>query len=66
MIIPRIGRVIMTWYKFFFKIRVSFDILIIRNKVFLESSRSIERHIDVVVEVIEFQIIVSSILMRSS
>ena len=59
LIIPRIGRVITIWEKVFFKIRVSFDGLISRKKVFSESSRRIEIHLDVVVEVIEVQISVS-------
>ena len=49
----------MIWYEVFFKPRVSFDGLVRRNKVFSESSHVIERHIDVVVEVIEVQISVS-------
>ena len=35
-----------------FKLRVSFDGLLIGNKVFLESSHRIETHLDVVVEVV--------------
>ena len=53
--IPRIGRVITIWEKIFFKHRVSFDILVSRKKVFSESSRLIETHLDVAVEVLEVQ-----------
>ena len=56
LIIPIIGRVITIWDEVFFKLRVSFDGLIIRNKVFLEYSHSIETHLDVVVEVLEVHI----------
>ena len=38
-----------------FKLKVTFDRLVIRNKIFLESSHHIETHIDVVVEVLEVQ-----------
>ena len=55
MIIPRIGRAITIWEKICFKIRVSFVELIIRNKVFLESSHHIEIYIDVIVEALEVQ-----------
>ena len=47
MIIPRIERVITN--------RVSFYVLLIRNKIFLESSHRIETHLDVVVEVLGVQ-----------
>ena len=53
--IPIIGRVITIWGKLFFKVRVSFDVLISRKKVFWDSSHRIETHLDVVVEVLEFQ-----------
>ena len=53
MIIPIIVRVITIWNKLFFKLRVSFDGLVIRKKVFLESCHRIETNLDVVVEVIE-------------
>ena len=48
-----IGRVIAIWDEVFCKLRVSFDVLVTRKEVFLESSHRIETHIDVVVEVIE-------------
>ena len=51
--IPGIGRVIAVWDKVFFKLRVSFDGLVIRKEVFSESSHRIETHLDVVKEVIE-------------
>ena len=51
--IPRIGRVIMIWDEVLFKIRVSFDGLVIRKKVFSESSHCIETRIDTFVEVPE-------------
>ena len=53
--IPRIGRVIMIWDEVFFKVRVSFDGLVIRNKVFSESIHLIDIHLDVFVEVLEVQ-----------
>ena len=40
----------------FFKIRVSFFGLVSKNKVFLEFSHFIERHIDVVLEVLDSHI----------
>ena len=45
--------------KVFFKLRVSFDGLVIRKKVFSESSHPIERHLDVVKEVLGIHISVS-------
>ena len=42
-------------YEVFCKLRLSFDGLVNRKKVLSESSHSIETHIDVVVEFIEFQ-----------
>ena len=57
MIISRIGRVIAIWGKVFFKIRVSFDGLVIRKKVFSKSIHQIETHLDVFVEILEVQII---------
>ena len=45
----------MIWDKVFCKIRVSFDILVIRKKVFSGSSHRIEINIYVVVEVLEVQ-----------
>ena len=53
--IPGVGRAIAIWYKVFFKLRVSFDGLVIRKFVFSESSHRIETHIDVVKEVLEIQ-----------
>ena len=47
------------WYKVFFKLRVSFDGQVIRKKVYLESSHRIERHLDVVIEILDIQSSVS-------
>ena len=55
MCIPRIGRVITIWDEVFFKHRVYFDGMVIRKKVFSDYSYHIETHIDLVVEVLEFQ-----------
>ena len=49
----------MIWHGVFLKLGVYFDGLVSRKQIFLESSHSIETRIDVVVEIIEFQIIVS-------
>ena len=57
--IPRIKKMITIWGEVFFKLRVSFDELGSRKKVLLESSNSIETHIDVVVEVLEVHISVT-------
>ena len=57
--IPRTGRVITIWYKVLCKIRGSVDVLITSNRVFSESSHRIGKHIDVVVEVLEVQSIIS-------
>ena len=57
--IPVIGRVIAIWEKLFFKIRVSFDGLVVRKEVFSESSHRIEKNIGVFKEVLEIQISVS-------
>ena len=43
------------WDEVFFKLRVSFDVLVMRKKIFLESSNCIETNIDVFVEVLEVQ-----------
>ena len=51
--IPGVGSVIGVWDKLFFKLRVSFDGLVIRKEVLYESSHRIERHLDVVKEVLE-------------
>ena len=53
--IPRIVRVITICDEVFFKLRVYFDGLEIRKKVLTESSNCIEKHLDVVVEVLEVQ-----------
>ena len=50
---PIIGRVIMIWDGLFFKLKVFFDLLIIRKKLFLVSSHLIDTYLYVVVEVIE-------------
>ena len=49
--IPIIVRVITIWDKVFFKLRAYFDVLVVRNKVFLESSHHIKINIYVVIEV---------------
>ena len=43
------------WDKVFFKLRVSFDGLVIRKEVLSESSHRIERHLDLVKEVLDIQ-----------
>ena len=53
--IPVIGRVIAIWYGVLFKLRVSFDGLVIRKEFFTESSHRIQTHLDVVKEVLEIQ-----------
>ena len=55
MYITGIGRVITIWDEVFFKLRVSFDGMVIRKEVFYESSHHIETHLDVVKEVLEIQ-----------
>ena len=47
------------WDKALFKFGVSFDVQVIRKKVYLESSRRIDKHLDVVIEVPEIQSSVS-------
>ena len=42
------------WDELFFKVRVSFDGMVSRNKVFSEYSHRIDTHLDVVLEVPEF------------
>ena len=59
MFIKIIGRLIIIWGELFFKLIVSFDGLVIRKKVLSESSHLIEKHLDVVVEVLEVQSIFS-------
>ena len=51
--VPRIRTVIMIWDEIFFKLRVSFYGLVRRKKVLSDSIHRIDKHIDVVVEVIE-------------
>ena len=53
--IPGVGGVIAIWDKELFKLRVSFDVLVITKEVFYESSHRIERHLDVVIEVLDIQ-----------
>ena len=43
------------WDEVFFKLTVSFDGLVARKEVFLESSHRIDTHLDVFIEVIEIQ-----------
>ena len=57
--IPIVGGVIAIWDKEFFKLRLSVYGLVIRKKVYSESSHRIERHLDVVIEVLEIQSSVS-------
>ena len=57
--IPGVGSVIAIWDKAFFKLIVLVDGQVIRKKVFSESIHHIERHIDVVIEVLEIQSSVS-------
>ena len=47
------------WYELFCKLRVSFDGIVTSKELFLDSSHSIEEHIDVVLKVLEIQISVS-------
>ena len=47
------------WDKVFFKMRVSFDVLVIRKEVFYESSHRIETYLYVVKEFLEIQSSVS-------
>ena len=49
----------MIWDEAFFKVRVSFDELVTRKKVFSEYSHRIETYFYMVVEVLEVQISVS-------
>ena len=57
--IPGVGTVIAIWDKVLFKLRVSFDGMVIRKEVLSESSHRIETHLDVVKEVVEIQSSVS-------
>ena len=45
----------MIWDEVFFTLRVSFDVLVIINKVLAGSINLIETHLDMVVEVLEIQ-----------
>ena len=51
--IPGIGTVIAIWDEVFFKLRVSFDVMVTRKGFFSDSSHRIEAYLDVVVEVLE-------------
>ena len=53
------GDVIGIWDNVFFKIIVLIDVQEIRKEVFSEFSYCIERHIDVVIEILEIQSSVS-------
>ena len=53
--IPFEGDVIGKWDNVFFKIIVLLDVQEIRKKVYSEFSYSMERHLDVVIEILEIQ-----------
>ena len=53
--IPGVGAVIGIWDNVFFKIRVLVDGQVIMEEFFSESSHCIERHLDVVIEILEIQ-----------
>ena len=57
--IPGVGAVIGIWYNVYFKISVLIDGQVIRKEFFSESSHRIERHLDVVIEILEIQSSVS-------
>ena len=57
--IPGLGRVIAIWDKVLFKLIFSFDGMVIRKELLSESSYRIERHLDVVIEILEIQSSVS-------
>ena len=57
--IPIILRFITIWYEVFFKLGVSIYVLVNRKKLFLESSHRIDTNLDVVVEVLKLNSIVS-------
>ena len=59
MSIPGVGAVIGIWDNVFFKIIVLLDVQEIRKKVYSEFSASMERHLDVVIEIFEIQSSVS-------
>ena len=46
---------IIIWDEVFCKLRMSFDGLVTRKEVFLESSHSINTHLDMVVEVLDIK-----------
>ena len=51
--IPGVGDVIGIWDNVCFKISALLDGQVIRKELFSESSHRIERHIDVVIEILE-------------
>ena len=55
MVIPVVGRVIAIWDKVLFKIRVSFGGLVIRKEFFSNYSHRIERHLDVIKEILDIK-----------
>ena len=57
--IPVVVDVIAIWDNLFFEIRVLVDGQVIRKELFSESSHRIERHLDVVKEIIEIKSSVS-------
>ena len=57
--IPGVGAAIGIWDNVFFKIRVLVDGQVSRKDFFSESSHRIERHLDVVIEILEIQSSVS-------
>ena len=57
--ISGVGDLILFWDKAFFKLGVSFDGQVVRKKVYLESIHPIERHLEVVIEVLDIQSSVS-------
>ena len=57
--IPGVGGVIAILDTALFKLRVYFDGQVIRKKIYLESSHRIERHLDVVIELLDTQSSVS-------
>ena len=52
--IPGVGAVIGIWDNIFFKISVPLDGQVIRKELFSESSHRIERHLDMVIEILDF------------
>ena len=57
--IPGVGAVIGIWDNVCFKISVLLYVQVIRKELFSESSHRIERHLDVVIEIIDIQSSVS-------